>query len=136
MRRLVLQATLAAVALTVAVMLGTTVGGGARPLDGPQFVVECSGDVSAGGDLTSVLCTLRVVGLPDPLDDDVNVTLVSVEQGPSTSSAQALGGTAPVSTPPDLDAGMPVVVTRWFTPAPPPPVPLTPQVPELPPKHA
>jgi hypothetical protein len=130
-----LQATLAAVALALASVLSATAEVTDASPDGPQFVVRCSGDVSVTGGVTSVVCTLHVVGLPDPLDDDVNLTLVSFDQGPTTSPSQTPGGTAPVSTPPDLDAGMPVVVTRWFTPAPPPPVPLSPQVPELPPKH-
>lgn len=108
---------------------------GSEP-EGLQFEVRCAhtGAAADGGDIGAMTCALVVSGLPEPLQDQVSLTLFTAGDRSDTPSNPGTSDTVVASEAPDMTPGAPALVIRSLPIAPPPPLPLTPQVPEQPPK--
>ena len=130
----VVAVTLGAVALT---------GGSARAepqdsrTDGPTFVVSCSlnGRVSDSADIGPLTCTLKVTGLPDPLDDEFVFVWSTGTDPPDDPSGSSPVSTTVSAVPPNTAPGDPALMQRDLSPTLSPLRPTTPGVPEPPPKY-
>lgn len=101
-----------------------------------KFAVQCSRVGGSAESPVALTCALTISGLPDPLDDEVTLPLLSTSapaEGGAAGSAPS--GTLVSDGAPAIDPGAPVLVSRRLPLAPPPPAPLVPQVPEQPPRH-
>lgn len=137
MRKVTLLLALTTLAFSA---LGLFVGQGTlatqQEPDGPGFTIRCTweGDAAGNVDIGPVTCTLKVTGLPDPLQDDVTITLFT-----TGGADEDTGDSTPVASFVSADVqesflGMPVFVSRQSPAALPPPLPRSPQVPAQPPQ--
>lgn len=101
-----------------------------------QFSIQCkrTGGSPEAGSLGLVTCALVVTGLPDPLEDKVSVTLLTVDDSTPSPAGSAPSDTVVADEAPADTAGTPVLVSRHLPAAPPLPIPVSFQVPEPPPK--
>ena len=136
-RKITLLLGLAALSLSV---LGLLVGRGTLAAwdteqEGPRFTVRCTSTGGGGsGEIGAVTCTLNVTGLPEPLQDDVSVTLLSIDDSDEGVSGSAPSATVVSADVPATAFDTPVFVSRQLPAAPPPPLSHLPRVPEQPPK--
>ena len=118
------------------------IGGSARAdsqdtsSNGPRFVFKCTqaGPAAPGGSLGPTTCTLTVRGLPDPLEDKVVLTFSSGSATNDAPNDYAPGETVVSYEAPAIAPRGPVLVSRSLPVIPPPPSPISPHVPEPPPK--
>lgn len=138
MRKVALQVALATLLLVAGGIAFESGRGASQDLasEGLKFGVSCSrsGPLTSTDDLASVSCILKVTGLPDPLDGEVSVTIVAGEETTDAPPDQSAGETLVSSGAPATDAGGLVLVSRRLPRAAPPPLPVSPQVPQEPPQ--
>ncbi len=138
MQKFAVRVALVAVALGAIALATGSVGAGAQDADpgGLRFVMQCSqAGPSSNGGLGSLSCTLKVTGLPDLLDNEVTVTVLSTADDVVDSPDEPIPSDTVVSSQaPSITPGAPVLVSRRLSAAPPPPPPLSPQVPKQPPQ--
>ena len=138
MQTLAVRVALVAVALGAIAVAAGSVGAGAQDADprGLRFVMQCSqAGPSLNGGLGSLSCTLKVTGLPDLLDNEVTVTVLSAADNVVDGPDEPLPSDTVVSSQaPSITPGAPVLVSRRLPAARPPPPPLTAQVPTQPPQ--
>ena len=138
MRKVTVLLALAALHLSVLWLVaepGTAATQEAEP-SGLRFTVHCSDARTAfgGGDASALTCTMKITGLPDPLQDQISVTLstgvdVSDIPGDPAPSDTVVASEIPIITP-----GAPSVVSRQLPIALPAPLAISPHVPQEPPK--
>ena len=138
MRKVTVLLALAALHLSVLWLVaepGTAASQEAEP-GGLQFTVQCSEarTASGGGDIGALTCTMIITGLPDPLQDQISVTLSTADVVGAAPGDPAPGDTVVASEMPIITPGAPSVVSRQLPIAPPAPLAISPHVPQEPPK--
>lgn len=136
-RRTAVRIALAIVALSAVMLIASPDPATAeRPEHkGVQFDVRCThtgSSFDAQGD--SVTCAVVVTGLPEPLDEQVTVTLFRTTGSPSIARGSVPSDTAVADEAPAIIPGTPVLVSRHLPAAPPLLPPVSIRVPEPPPK--
>ncbi len=139
MRKVTVLLALAALHLSVLWLVaepGTAATQEAEP-GGLRFTVHCSEARTApgGGDIGALTCTMQVTGLPDPLQDQISVTLSTADDVGDVPGDPAPSDTVVASEMPTITPGAPSVVSRQLPIAPPAPLAASPHVPQEPPKH-
>lgn len=100
--------------------------------EGPQFVYNCSWSGPESGAIT---CTLKVTGLPDPLDKEVSLSLAPAGAPVQTTSSAAPSATVVSAQMPDALSDAPSLVSLQVGTTPPALVPRSVDVPLQPPKN-
>lgn len=102
---------------------------------GLKFSIHCTHNGSPGDiDLDSMTCTLKVSGLPDPLQHQVDLVLLSAGHSGDAAGHVNVGSGLISADAPTITPGPSVLVSRRLSLTAPTPLSNTPQVPEGPPR--
>lgn len=128
----------AIVLVAVAFAAGPRVADSSTAVDGVTYELDCArtGPPPADGSLGAVTCTLKVTGLPSPLEHEVAVSVFTLGSEAEELGEDVTHDTVSASAEPGLAPPDPQFIIRHAPHSVPPPLALEPQVPEQPPKAA